>query len=92
MADVDENSAFESIPSQRYQDKLDQLLLCIKNRLSDLDYQIVQLSIVSDFSSQRVATEIGFSADNVRQRLSRSIKKLRRHCQDIWSNSQDFSL
>ena len=86
-----ENSiSFEDIPSPRYQDKLDRLQVCIQKQLNTADHKIMQLSIVSDFSSQRIAEESGLTSSNVRQRLSRSIKKVRKHCADIWSNLQHF--
>jgi RNA polymerase sigma factor (sigma-70 family) len=67
-----------------YQEKLEQLMRCVKEQLKEQDREIIELSVMADFSSKRVSEELGMSSDNVRQRLSRSLKKLREKCKSVW--------
>jgi RNA polymerase sigma factor (sigma-70 family) len=75
--------------SSHYQDKLSGLIECAKKQLKDEHFQILELSVLCDFSSQRVASELNLKSDNIRQILSRSIKKLREKCRQIWLNLKD---
>ncbi len=49
------------------------------NRLSEDDRNIVLLSVVVGLNSKEIAKITGFTAGNVRQRLSRSLSKMKRH-------------
>jgi RNA polymerase sigma factor (sigma-70 family) len=64
--------------------KLEILKKCIQNQLSTQDQEIVEMSIMSDFSSQNVSEKLNLTATNVRQKLSRSLKKLRQKCKQAW--------
>jgi RNA polymerase sigma-70 factor, ECF subfamily len=70
--------------SDNYKYKLEHLQECIKNQLTDSQQEIVHKSIIEDKKSYEVALEIGITADNVRQILSRSIKKLKAKCKELW--------
>ncbi len=70
--------------SDSYLAKIEDLKNCIKRQLKPQDQEIIELSIMCDFSSERVAKELNLQAPNVRQRLSRAIKKLRGKCRQIW--------
>ncbi len=72
--------------SSHYQDKASSLIECAKKQLKEEHFKILELSVLCDFSSQRVANELNLKSDNVRQILSRSIKKLRQECRQIWFN------
>jgi DNA-directed RNA polymerase specialized sigma24 family protein len=74
--------------SDHYQDKLERLKKCIKEQLKPIDQDIVEICVMCDFSGKRAAEELGLSYDNVRQRLSRSISKLRQKCRQAWLNLQ----
>jgi len=67
-----------------YNQKIAKLLECVQKQLSDKDANIVEMSVMCDFSSQRVATELNLSAGNVRVRLTRALSKLREKCRQIW--------
>lgn len=69
-----------------YLAKIEGLKECIKNHLNDLDQQIVDLTVSGDFKCNFVAQELGLSHSNVRQRLSRAIKKLKEKCTEFWNN------
>jgi len=74
----------ENYRSSEYHAKLERLKECAKNQLSELDLEIVNLSILEDFKSLEVAQKLSISAQNARQRLSRALKKLRDKCKEIW--------
>ena len=67
-----------------YKFKLESLKQCIENQLKQQDKQILELSILEDFKSHEVSKKLNLTADNVRQRLSRALKKLRQKCKKIW--------
>jgi RNA polymerase sigma factor (sigma-70 family) len=75
--------------SKHYQDKMSSLVECAKKQLKNQHFQVLELSVLCDFSSQRVASELNLKPDNVRQILSRSIKKLREKCRQIWLDSNN---
>ena len=66
--------------------KLESLQKCLRNQLSGVDLQILELSLIEDHKSYEVAEIVKLSADNVRQRLSRSVKKVRQNCIQIWQS------
>jgi RNA polymerase sigma factor (sigma-70 family) len=70
--------------SEYYLEKIDTLKDCIKKELKETDQKIIELNILHDFSSKEVAEKLGTTPENVRQRLSRSLKKLRQKCKEIW--------
>jgi RNA polymerase sigma factor (sigma-70 family) len=67
-----------------YQEKVAKLLKCVQNQLTEQDASIVEMSVMCDFTSARVASELNLSAGNVRVRLSRALNKLREKCRQIW--------
>jgi RNA polymerase sigma factor (sigma-70 family) len=71
-------------PSSFYEAKMSHLLECVKKQLSGVDFDIVEMSILCDFSGKRVAEETGLTPGNVRQRLFRSVNKLREKCRNVW--------
>jgi DNA-directed RNA polymerase specialized sigma24 family protein len=81
---VEDSEDFSYSPS--YTQRTDSLLECAKNNLSNQDFEIVELSILCDFSSNRVSDETGLTPVNVRVKLSRSLKKLRTHCLELWKS------
>jgi RNA polymerase sigma factor (sigma-70 family) len=61
------------------------LLNCIRKNLKDVDLKIVEMCVQYDFASLEVAKELDLSPDLVRQRLKRSLSKLREKCKDYWA-------
>lgn len=71
----DQFSAWARQPSQL---ELRQQLAPLLATLSDDDNRLLQLSVVEELDSQRVAAELGMTAVTVRVRLHRILKRLRR--------------
>lgn len=76
----------ENIRSDNYIYKMEALLQCINNQLTDEQKSIVQSSIIDDKKSHDIAIEMNMTASNVRQILSRSINKLKAKCKQLWIN------
>jgi RNA polymerase sigma factor (sigma-70 family) len=76
--------AQSDVYSDRYQNRIEHLKECVKKNLKEQDYSIVELCTISDFSSEVVAAQLNLSPANVRQKLSRSLKKVREICRRIW--------
>lgn len=70
-----------------YLSRLESLKKCIQNQLSDRDVAIIEMCIMYDFNSQEAAKELNMTDQNVRQRLSRGLKKVRQECREIWVNN-----
>jgi RNA polymerase sigma factor (sigma-70 family) len=81
---VDEKAEIQK--SSYYNYRVENLLLCIKQNLNGVDYNIVNLSLVEDRKSPEVAEILSLSADNVRKRLSRSVSKLKDKCKAVWQS------
>ena len=84
VSTLDENYEEKSF-SNEFNLKLENLKKCIQSQLSTQDQEIIEMSVMSDFSSQNVAEKLNLTAANVRQKLSRSIKKLRQKCRQVWT-------
>ena len=83
----------EATVSSRYTDKLAQLTQCIEHSLTkEEDKQLIQLSVIENKNSTEIATIMGLKPDNIRQKLSRTLKKLKQKCIELWpSNSNNSS-
>jgi RNA polymerase sigma factor (sigma-70 family) len=77
-------SSIENYRSDHYQSKVDDIMECVKRNLRGEEFTIMQEVVMFDRTSAEVANELRLKADNVRQKLSRSIKKLRQACIDLW--------
>lgn len=69
-----------------YLERVEALKKCVQKYLQPNDYQIVEMCIMQDFSSTEVSKELQLSPENVRQKLSRSLKKVRQNCREVWVN------
>ncbi len=74
----------EMIYSDYYLARIEDLKRCVRNQLKENDFRIVEMCIMYDFNSQEAAQELGMTDQNVRQRLSRALKKVRQKCREIW--------
>jgi RNA polymerase sigma factor (sigma-70 family) len=74
----------ENHRSDNYNQKVSELLECVQNQLQGVELQIVEEVVMNDKKSVDVAKTINLSAQNTRQKLSRSLKKLRQKCLDLW--------
>jgi len=73
--------------SNHYYHKIEQLKACIQRQLNTQDQEIVELCVQSDFSSKQASQMLQITSTNIRQRLSRALKKLREQCKNIWLNA-----
>jgi RNA polymerase sigma factor (sigma-70 family) len=83
----------DCIISDKYAEKLKDLKLCIKNHLKkDMDIKLISLCIYEEKTSTEVAKVLNLKAENVRQKLSRTIKKLRLQCRELWFKSKSNTI
>lgn len=62
------------------------LLECVQNQLSSEEIDLVEKIIMEDQKAVNLAVELNLKPENIRQKLSRSLKKLREHCRQVWEN------
>jgi RNA polymerase sigma factor (sigma-70 family) len=78
------NLDLEKHRSTTYLARVESLKKCIAKVLNGQDQQIIMLSLVEDLKSHEVGQELNIKPDNVRQRLSRGLKKVRDKCKAVW--------
>lgn len=88
---LDENfkiidDSLEKLQSSYFEDRKAGLLKCIQKSLNPIEHTIVIDSIINDYKSDELAVKLGLSSSNIRQKLSRSLKKLRQKCRQVWSD------
>lgn len=71
-----------------YLERVEALKKCLQRHLKVEDCQVVEMCVMYDFSSQETATELKISSENVRQKLSRSLKKVKDKCRSIWAGQE----
>jgi RNA polymerase sigma factor (sigma-70 family) len=81
-----EDQSLEKFVSKEYKDRVSNLVNCAKEQLKTDDFEILVMSIFEEKTSKEVAENLKMSSDNIRQRLSRGLKKLREKCRQIWFN------
>jgi len=75
----------ETDRSQNYKRLVKETEVCLDQNLTkDTDKQIIHLSIIQEKNSTEIAQEMDLKAANVRQKLSRTIKKIKNKCIHIW--------
>jgi RNA polymerase sigma factor (sigma-70 family) len=74
----------EETKSDYLEKRLEGLHKCIQNVLTGESYQIVFEIILKDKKSQEVASLLNLKADTVRQKLKRSLNKIRSKCKAVW--------
>ncbi len=80
----------ESTISDNYVNKIQQLVNCVNDHLTkELDKKLVQLSIMEQKNSTEIAAILNLKPDNIRQKLSRTLKKLKQKCIDLWPTRTD---
>lgn len=91
--EIDDNkkSAFfvdweaENLVSSNYQHKLEKLKTCIDKQITKSEEkEILELSIYEDKKSTEIAKILNLKPDNIRQKLSRTLKKLKVECRSLW--------
>lgn len=79
-----QSRSIENFYSQHYQSRLQNLLECLRKQLSALEYQIIEMSFLQEMTSKQIAEKVNLTATNVRQKISRSLKKVRDKCKKLW--------
>lgn len=75
----------ENTTSRRYNGKLEQLKKCIQNQIKDEhERQLLDLCIQQEKNSTEVGKLLNLNPGNVRQKLFRTLKKLRESCRQLW--------
>jgi len=75
---------FEFSYSDHYKKRGEYLIQCAKKNLDERQFAVVEMCILCDFTSKKVSEELQVSSVNVRQILSRSLKKIKEKCKQIW--------
>jgi RNA polymerase sigma factor (sigma-70 family) len=84
--------SYETEYSFSFKNRLEKLLHCIKKHSKNDEYLIIEKSIIEEKKSSEVAEILNISPDNVRQKLSRSLKKIRASCKSVWQGFGDQTL
>jgi DNA-directed RNA polymerase specialized sigma24 family protein len=63
-------------------------LECAEKYLEKENLEIVEMCIMEDFSGKEVAKKTNLKEATVRQRLKRSLDKIRKNCLKIWLKYQ----
>lgn len=61
---------------------------CAEKYLEKENLEIVEMCIMEDFSGKEVAKKTNLKEATVRQRLKRSLDKIRKNCLKIWLKYQ----
>lgn len=69
-----------------YTKKVEEIMDCFRNSIPAEDVLIVEKIIMNDITSVELAKELGLNPGNIRQKLSRSLKKIRQKCINLWQN------
>jgi len=81
------DETIETTRSNNYSRLLKEMTDCFYANLSnEIDKKIIHLSIVQEKNSTQIAQELSLIAGTVRQKLARSLDKLKRKCVHIWYN------
>lgn len=71
--------------SQSFLEKTKEVWEIAKVNCSDQELLILEAIFLDNKKSSQVAAEMNLKADTVRQRLKRTLDKLRRYCKPIWN-------
>jgi RNA polymerase sigma factor (sigma-70 family) len=77
----------EKFYSKRYQERVKNLLKCIKTQVKDLEYKIIEMSFFEELTSIEISKVLNLKPPTIRQKLSRSLKKVREQCKKLRQES-----
>ena len=83
--DIVIDESLENHRSDHFQSKVTDVMQCVETNLKGLEYKIVQQVVMYDQKSVDVAKDLNLKPENVRQIVSRSLKKLKAKCLDLWN-------
>lgn len=75
----------DKVYSENYLAFINRLKDCLSRNLSDLEKKIVNMAVVEEEKSNYIAETLNLKPATVRQKLRRSILKLKEKCVGIWS-------
>ena len=81
------DNSIEKFYSKSYQERVKNLLKCIKTQVKDLEYQVIQMSFFEELTSIEISKTLNLKPPAIRQKLSRSLKKVREQCKKLWQES-----
>jgi len=76
--------AIENERSKELQIRIQKLIKCMENHLKNPELIIVKRIIMDDEKSTNLGKELNLTPENIRQKLSRSLKKLKIKCKSVW--------
>jgi len=79
------DESLENHRSSHFQAKVADLMQCVELNLKGLEFKIVQQVVMFDQKSVDVAKDLNLKPENVRQIVSRSLKKLKANCLNLWN-------
>jgi RNA polymerase sigma factor (sigma-70 family) len=80
------DSSLEKEYSKHFQERVANLMLCVENSIAGIEYEIVKQSIFEDKTSIELSDFFGLKPATIRQKLCRSLKKLRLKCKKLWQD------
>jgi RNA polymerase sigma factor (sigma-70 family) len=80
------DESLENFESENFQKRKQSLYQCLEKTLPAKELELVKQAMIDNIKSPVLAQQYGLSSANIRQKISRSLKKLRDKCQDIWLN------
>ena len=81
-----EQISIETTEAQALKFRKEKLLECVQNQLTETESFIVEKLIMEDVKAVDLAKQTKQKPENIRQKLSRSLKKLRDKCKQIWES------
>ena len=81
-----EDKSIENFHSKTYQQRIENLLKCIKINVKNLDFDIIKMSILEEKNSNELSEILDLKPATIRKRLSRSLKKVKVECRKLWQN------
>jgi RNA polymerase sigma factor (sigma-70 family) len=88
---IEDFDNFEAKPTQLFEDRMASLKQCLKINCSDEEYEMIMMLVIDNIASKEVALQFNLSPENVRQRLSRTIKRLKSQCTQLYNQSSNQS-
>jgi RNA polymerase sigma factor (sigma-70 family) len=87
---VEENLFDSAEFSSNFKNKMDQIQECLKNATTTEEYSLVCCSIIENKNSTQISQIFQIKPATVRQKLKRTIKKLREHCTSLWLDANQI--
>jgi RNA polymerase sigma factor (sigma-70 family) len=81
------DNSIEKFYSKSYQERVKNLLKCIKSQVKELEYNIIEMSFFEELTSLEISKVLNLKSPAIRQKLSRSLKKVREKCKKLWQES-----